>query len=88
MPVITMTCHVFIEPTQQGWLVRGDFSDSPRQFTSGACAEQAARELSLSLAQAGEPVVLEIRLRDGARAGRFLFPPCSGQPLEASALRG
>jgi hypothetical protein len=44
-------------------------------FPTGAGAEQAARNLARRLADAGEPVILEIKLRNGARAGRFLFPP-------------
>ncbi|PVM93628.1 hypothetical protein DDF67_02760 [Caulobacter endophyticus] len=82
-----MLCSVFVEPSQDGWIVRGDFTESPLAFTTGARAEQAARELSHRLAEAGEPVVLDIRLRNGSRAGRFLFPPYGGAPAAAMALR-
>lgn len=75
-----MPSFVFVEPSQQGWAVRGDFDESPMPFTTGAAAERAAREIALRLADAGEPVVLEIRLRNGERAGRFLFPPYGGDP--------
>jgi hypothetical protein len=72
---MTMTCFIFVEPSNDGWIVRGDFPKSALRFPTGARAEQAARELAHRLADAGTPVILEIRLRDGARAGRFLFPP-------------
>lgn len=81
-----MTRYVFVEPSQDGWIVRGDFAESPLQFPTGARAEPVARELSHRLADAGEAVVLEIGLRNGARAGRFLFPPYGGEAAVAPAL--
>ena len=84
---MTMPCFIFVEPSGDGWIVRGDFRGRPLQFPTGARAEQAARDLAHRLADAGEPVVLEIRLRDGARAGRFLFPPHGEQTEAALALR-
>lgn len=84
---MTMPCFIFVEPSDESWIVRGDFSDSPLEFSTGAQAEQAARDLAHQLADAGEPVVLEIRLRDGARAGRFLFPPYVSGAESALTLR-
>ncbi len=84
---MTMPCFIFVEPSSDGWIVRGDFSGGPLQFATGARAEQAARDLAHRLADAGEPVILEIRLRDGARAGRFLFPPHGAQTGAALARR-
>ncbi|WP_146198067.1 DUF2188 domain-containing protein [Caulobacter endophyticus] len=78
-----MPSYLFVEPSDDGWIVRGDFADSPRTFPTGAGAEEAARDLAQGLADDG---ALVIRLRDGARAGRFLFPPHGGAP-EASARR-
>lgn len=82
-----MPCYIFVEPAEDGWIVRGDFSGGPKTFATGARAEQAARELSHALSDAGQLVVLDIRLRDGARAGRFVFPPHGGRatavPLRA-----
>lgn len=83
-----MPSFVFVEPSGDGWIVRGDFNESPLEFATGARAEQAARELAHRLADAGEPVVLEIRLRNGARAGRFLFPPYAGdRATSVTAMR-
>lgn len=84
---MTMPCFIFVEPSSDGWIVRGDFRGGSFQFPTGARAEQAARDLAHRLADAGEPVVLEIRLRDGARAGRFLFPPHETQTEAALARR-
>jgi len=84
---MTMPCFIFVEPSSDGWIVRGDFRDSPLMFPTGARAEQAARDWAHRLADGGEPVVLEIRLRDGARAGRFLFPPHAADTEAALALR-
>ncbi|WP_454719135.1 hypothetical protein [Caulobacter segnis] len=82
-----MPCFIFVEPSDAEWIVRGDFEGGPLNFATGARSEQAARDLAHRLADAGEPVVLEIRLRDGARAGRFLFPPYAGEPGAIPALR-
>ena len=83
-----MPSLVLVEPSGDRWTVRGDFSDSPVEFATGAAAEHAARALAQRLADAGEPVVLEIRLRNGERAGRFLFPPYAGDPsVRAPAMR-
>ncbi|NGM49333.1 hypothetical protein G5B46_06920 [Caulobacter sp. 602-2] len=82
-----MPSYIFVEPSINGWIVRGDFETSPRTFATGARAEQAARDLCHGLAQAGEPVVLEIRLRNGERAGRFLFPPSLGDCTQRMAMR-
>lgn len=85
--VAIMPCFIFVEPSGDGWIVRGDFDGGPLEAATGARAEQAARDLAHRLADAGEPVVLEIRLRDGARAGRFLFPPFGGEPGVIPAQR-
>ncbi|PXA95122.1 hypothetical protein DMC25_00315 [Caulobacter sp. D4A] len=82
-----MPSLLLVEPSGDGWIVRGDFSDSPLTYSSGARAEQAARDLALRLAEAGEPVVLDIRLRDGGRAGRFLFPPHEAKTNRVALLR-
>lgn len=70
-----MPTHIYVEPAGEAWAILSDLSDNPMLFVTGASAEQAARALAHRLADAGEPVVLEIKLRDGVRAGRFFFPP-------------
>lgn len=82
-----MPSFVFVEPSEEGWIVRGDFSDSPMPCATGAAAEHSAREVAQRLADAGEPVVLEIRLRNGERAGRFLFAPYAEHAVRAPAMR-
>lgn len=82
-----MPCFIFVEPSGDGWIVRGDFGNSPLEFATGARAEHAARDLAHRLADTGEPVILEIRLRNGARAGRFLFTPYASRPETAFAQR-
>lgn len=77
---MTMPCLARVEPSGDGWIVRGDLSARPLDLATGARAEQAARDLADRLAGTGEPVVLEIGLRAGARAGRLVFPPCIGRP--------
>jgi hypothetical protein len=72
---MTMPSLIVVEPAGDAWAVRSSLSDNPMLYRTGARAESAARDLAHRLADAGEPVVLEIRLRDGASAGRFLFPP-------------
>jgi hypothetical protein len=43
-------------------------------FVSGAKAEDAALRLGTSLANAGEPAEIQVYLRGGALAGRFICP--------------
>ncbi|WP_343699659.1 hypothetical protein [Caulobacter sp.] len=76
-----MTVRVFVEPIDQGWAVRACQVENGMFYRTGAEAEAAARDLCQRLADAGEPAVLEIKLRGGARAGRFLFPPDPAAPL-------
>ncbi|MBO9707935.1 MAG: hypothetical protein J7521_06975 [Caulobacter sp.] len=82
-----MPSFVFVEPSGEGWIVCGDFTDSPMAFVTGAAAERAARDLAQGMADAGEAVVLEIRLRNGERAGRFLFVPYANDHTEPGAIR-
>src|SRR4051812_8224383 len=80
-----MASRVFVEPAAEAWTVRSELFDNSMLFSTGARAEQAARDLARRLADAGEPIVLEVRLRDGAKAGRFLFPPRIGGEVDPAA---
>ncbi|HEY0927959.1 hypothetical protein [Brevundimonas sp.] len=66
---------VIVSPVDGGWTVDVEGVDNPMMFASGRAAEDAARELALKLAAAGSDVELELRLRNGARAARFVVLP-------------
>ena len=65
---------IVVEPFAQGWAVRQSAVDNSQLFVSGAKAEDAALRLGARLAGAGEPTEIQVYLRDGALAGRFLCP--------------
>ena len=67
---------VVVEPADQGWVVRQPSIGSAQVFASGAKAEAVARRLGASFAESGQPAEIQIYLRGGALAGRFV---CSGQ---------
>ena len=64
--------QVIVEPVEGGWTVKVESVDNPMMFVSGRAAEDAARDLALKLAGGGEDVELELRLRGGERAARFV----------------
>lgn len=66
---------IFVVPAGAGWAVRSDAVENAMVFRSGAKAEAAAKRLGEALAAAGEPVQIDVRLRSGARAGRFVCLP-------------
>ncbi len=63
---------VIVEPVDGGWTVNVEDIDNPMMFASGRAVEDAARELALKLAKGGIDVELELRLRGGERAARFV----------------
>jgi hypothetical protein len=69
---------ICVKPFDAGWSVACDGADNSMLFLSGAKAEAAARALARNVAQAGKPAAIEIWLRDGRLAGRFVCAP--GQP--------
>lgn len=65
--------HVIrVEPLADGWAVRHGDTDNPQVFMSGAKAETAALSLGARLADAGDAAEVQIILRDGRVAGRFV----------------
>ena len=76
---------VTVTPAGKGWAVRCDAIENPIIFRSGAKAEEAAKRLAQALADAGEMVELEIQLRDGEPAGRFICVP-SAASAESNSL--
>jgi hypothetical protein len=71
------TVHtVIVEPVEAGWTVNVGNVENPMIFSSGRAAERAGRDLAMRLAESGKEVRLELRLRGGAVAARFIcFPP-------------
>jgi hypothetical protein len=65
---------IVVEPFAQGWAVKQSSVDNSQVFVSGAKAEDAALRLGTSLANAGEPAEIQVYLRGGALAGRFICP--------------
>ncbi|MFJ6024242.1 hypothetical protein ACIQC9_06565 [Brevundimonas sp. NPDC092305] len=65
-------CTVVVEPVQGGWTVNVEGVDNPMVFRSGRAAERAGRDLALKMAHESRSVRLELRLRGGAVAARFL----------------
>ena len=83
-----MPTTIWVAPEGEGWAVRCPaLFDNAMLCKSGARAEAAARTLADRLSRAGLDCVLELRLRDGALAGRFVCPaaPALAPPLTRAA---
>jgi hypothetical protein len=65
---------IVVEPFAHGWAVRQSSVDNSQVFASGAKAEDAAMRLGARLADAGQPAEIQVYVRGGALAGRFLCP--------------
>jgi hypothetical protein len=63
---------IVVEPFAHGWAVKQPSVDNSQVFVSGAKAEDAAMRLGERLANAGLPAEIQVYLRDGALAGRFV----------------
>lgn len=79
-----MIRKIFVAPAHVGWSVRSDGFANDMLFLSGAKAEFAARRLAEKIAGHGEAAQVEVRLRDGSLAGRFVCSPASVQAREAA----
>lgn len=66
---------VIVEPLANGWAVKADKLANDMVFASGRAAEKAGRDLALKLAEAGEQTELELWLKGGRRAARFVCLP-------------
>lgn len=73
-----MEC-VIVEPVSRGWAVRTGVCENLMLFRAGGAAERAAHRVAFALATAGEPVELEMRLRDGSAAARYICLPPAGR---------
>lgn len=73
---------VIVEPFAAGWSVRVGCADNPMVFASGRVAERAGRDLALRLADSGSEVELELKLRGGATAAKFIcFPRLDSEDM-------
>ena len=68
-----MTEVITVAPSQGAWVV-GRGGSGPQIFRSSVTAEAAARQLGDAIAQGGEAAEIQIFLRDGALADRFVCP--------------
>jgi hypothetical protein len=68
---------IVVEPAGDAWAVRVD--DVEHQlFVRGRMAEAVARKLAETLAASGEQVEIQLFLRNGEKAARFIcLPPAS-----------
>ena len=69
-----MALVISVAPAGDGWAVSSEALENDLTFDRGARAEAAARALAERYANAGRPAEVEIFLRDGALAGRFMHP--------------
>ena len=70
-----MSLTICITAAQDGWRVEGDTVENGMMFLSGAEAESAARLLAQRYSDAGQSTEIEVFLRDGSLAGRYVSVP-------------
>jgi len=80
-----MVRKIFVAPAETGWSVRSDGFENDMLFLSGAKAESTARGLAEKIAISGEYAEVQVRLRDGSLAGRFVCAPASAGALDLGA---
>lgn len=82
-----MIRKIIVAPAPTGWSVRSEGFENAMLFLSGAKAERAARQLAEQVASAGDHAEVEVRLRDGALAGRFVCSPLGREGRGLGGLR-
>ena len=80
-----MVRKIFVAPAETGWSVRSDGFENDMLFLSGAKAETTARKLAEKIATSGEHAEVQVRLRDGSLAGRFVCAPAGVNSADARA---
>jgi len=69
-----MTEVITVAPSHGAWIVERAATHNLQTFLSGATAEAAARQLGEAIARGGEPAEIQIFLRSGELADRFVCP--------------
>jgi hypothetical protein len=69
-----MALVISVAPAGPGWAVRSETLDQDLTFDRGGQAETTARRLADRYAREGRSAEVQVYLRDGALAGRFLHP--------------
>ena len=64
---------ITVKPRGYGWVVTSTPFANEMFFRSGETAEFAARDLGTKMARVSDTVTVEIFLRDGSLAGRYLW---------------
>ena len=75
-----MNQAIIVAPSGDSWIVRSTYFDNEMFFSSGGTAEAAAHNLGSRIAQMNSIVVIEVFLRDGSLAGRYVSAPDGGAP--------
>jgi hypothetical protein len=70
---------ITVAPSGDGWIVKSTPFDNEMYFSSGGTAEAAARDLGARIVEADSIVVIEVFLRDGSLAGRYVSTSRSGR---------
>jgi hypothetical protein len=63
---------ITVAASGDGWTVKASPFDNEMFFSSGRTAEAAALELGARIVEADSIVVIEVFLRDGSLAGRYV----------------
>ena len=82
-----MNFTISIKAAQHGWSVQGDTLENGMMFLSGAEAEAAARLLAQRYSDAGRPTEIEVFLRDGSLAGRYVSVPDLAELVVSTAAK-
>jgi hypothetical protein len=72
---LRMGLTISITAAQAGWRVQGDTLENGMMFLSGAEAENAALQLAQRYADVGQATEIEVFLKDGTLAGRYVSVP-------------
>lgn len=69
-----MALQISVAPLGDNWTVQSEVLKTEMTFEQGARAEAAARTLADDWARSGRPAEVRIFLRDGALAGKLVYP--------------